>query len=425
MKIKEESLIKIYIIIILYSNGFRLFVGRWGSIICDIFTIIFFVYCVCSSHGKLIIRIPRNIKTLTIFIFIIEFISVLEIFNPNIKNTLYAIIEYRKSYFPLVTLLVGYWLIEKSGLNLSKLISYVSISSIPIILYGIKQFFRWGSLDNRLIDMADSGYSTLQYAGHMRSVSIFSGPFHYGLFCVIIFNLFLYLFSVSKKKYYLICAFLSAFGCYCSVTRTNIVCFTASLVIWYFIYFFAEKKKNSLWIKLFGLFLIGFLILLIILNTFNVFTGNSLLYQMINSLLNIDNDTRFMYRVTSWLESIRNIAASPIWGWGIGSAGDTLVSHHISNIYVTSHSMYLKLMMETGIVVGIIYVITFIYNLYRAKQIKEYHNKALIYSLTASFLINGFVGSTVSAFPCLSIYWILIAALLLYSDTENHISYQR
>ena len=58
---------------------------------------------------------------------------------------------------------------------------------MPIVLYGIKQFLFWGKIDDIFAGMNDADFWTLHYGGHVRSISIFSGPFHYGMFCVLIF----------------------------------------------------------------------------------------------------------------------------------------------------------------------------------------------------------------------------------------------
>jgi O-antigen ligase len=112
------------------------------------------------------------------------------------------------------------------------------------------------------------------------------------------------------------------------------------------------------------------------------------------------------------------IMNSPIIGWGMGSAGDTLSLYKISNVYTTTHSMYYKIWMETGIVGFAFYLGIFIFVILQLNRIQNYRNKSLGFGVLAIILLNGIVGSTISTFPCLTLFWIIV--MLLISGEENN-----
>ena len=138
---------------------------------------------------------------------------------------------------------------------------------------------------------------------------------------------------------------------------------------------------------------------LAIIGVIPILSGDNMLGRMLGSILNSTSDTRFTQRFITWKDAITYIVANPIWGWGMGSAGDTLSKYNISNVYVTSHSMYLKVIMETGIIGGLLYIILPVWTLFATRRKLDYRLRGLSYSIIACVLINGMVGSTISTFP--------------------------
>ena len=420
---KNEKILRVYIFIVLYSSLLKLVLGRWGTIVSDIATVCVLIMSL-KNHGKYGIRLNKTIRNIFILVVIVQLLSIAEIFNPNIQNTLYSVIEYRKSYFQVLSLLAAYWIYKKSNDDMLGTFQYIGNISAPIIFYGIKQYFLWGDIDSKLVDMTDANFYTMYYGGHMRSVSIFSGPFHYGMFCAFMFAIYVFLFSEcrikSHRRLYLVLAIFSVAGSVCSITRTSLVCIIICLGIWFLLYL--QKKKNTSAVVVKFLTAITLIMIATVIVTGVVglpFANNdSSLGRMLSSLGNLGEDNRFMSRTSTWTEGIQYVIKSPIFGYGMGAAADTMSSYNISNIYLTSHSMYIKMFMEIGVIGGIIYLSIFL--LCAKKIIKKKRNsnavRVLYISMLSTVLLNGLVGSTIPSFPSMTIYWIITGILLAQSD---------
>lgn len=424
MHIKSEKILRIYIFVVLYSSILKLILGRWGTIVSDVATICVLLLCL-EQHGKYGIRLNKTIRCIFCLVVMVQILSIVEIFHPNIQNTLYSIIEYRKSYFQVLALLAAYWMYRKGSRDAIGIFKYIGNISIPIVLYGIKQYFFWGNIDSKLVDMTDANFYTMHYGGHMRSVSIFSGPFHYGMFCAFLFALYVFLFSECKRKrsrrLYFCMAVLTVVGSVCSITRTSLVCIIICLAIWFLIYLQKKKNAKAMLVKVLTVTTLILMAIVIVTGVIGVPFGNSdsSLGRMLLSLSNIGEDNRFMSRTSTWTAGIQYVLKSPVLGYGMGSAADTMSSYNISKVYLTSHSMYIKMFIEIGVIGGIMYLGIFFLC---AKKIlthckKSNTIKVLYLSLLSTVLLNGIVGSTIPSFPSMTLYWI-ITGILLNEDTS-------
>lgn len=411
MKNQNTILLKLYIFIVLYSSLLRVLIGRWGTLISDIATILLLIYC-CYNQGHLVIRYNRRFNAIACLILMVEVISIFEIFNPNITNTLYSLIEYRKSYFQLIAVIVSYLLFKKSQISVDEVLRYIGNASLPLIIYGIKQYFFWGTIDNKLLDITDSGFYTLRYAGHIRAMSIFSGPFHFGMFCIILFTVFLYLWQKKRGNYYAIYMAASILGCYCSITRTNFVCLIAVILLWYLFYLHYEKTSHAAFKKMLSSLLLFCMLIVLIFSSTNISTNNEVLNKYLSSLINFTSDSRFTGRYHTWSEGLSLVKEYPLTGLGVGAAADTMSKYGVSDIYITTHNMYLKLFIEIGILGGLLYLAIFAITIFQLRKSKDYKIRALYTGLSLCILLNGIVGSIVSAFPDLTLFWIIAGILV-------------
>lgn len=418
MKSKKSTLLRVYIFITVYCSILKPIFGRWATMISDIALLLIIAYYIITLSS---IKIYKKHFILISFIIVIQVIGIISIFHPNINNKLYSLIEYRKSYFQMVAIIGTYLCVYKEKTNPVPWIDFIGTISAPAILYGIKQHFAWNNIDEFFLKNNDADYWTLRYNNQVRSLSFFSGPFHYGLFCVLMFAVYWFLFVSSKTKKnkikYLIFAIMSVFGCYCSYTRTNIICAVVVFAIWYFEFFLYEHERFSGIKKAMLSIALIVVIVTFVSGMFFSILSDDMFYKLVFSITHISTDRRFIGRYTTWNRSREYILRSPLFGWGMGSAGDTLGVHNISEIYITTHNVFYKLWMEIGIIGLILYVaVIIIITMYNRKQ-SDYRLISLSYGLSASILLNGFVGSTISTFPCMTIYWVIMTILLM-SKTE-------
>lgn len=415
---KDEGPLRIYLFVLLYCSVLKLFLGRWCTLVSDIFLIVLMFYYIAKKK-RLIIE--KRFLFPLIAVIIIQIIAILEVFHPNISNKLYSLIEYRKSYFQLLSIVMCSIILCGIRVNLLKWLEYIGNISVPIILYGIKQHFSWNELDTFFLNSNDADYYTLRYNGEIRSVSIFSGPFHYGLFCTLMFALYFYLTVVStnnrKRIISRVFCLISVAGCYCSYTRTNLIGIVSVLAVWCVLYYVYEKKASSRVNKILLNCIIAISGGMIVSGTLFSILPNNTLNKMIYSVTHFFSDSRFTGRYVTWGMSKSYIMDSPIIGWGMGSAGDTLSLYKISNVYTTTHSMYYKIWMETGILGFALYLGIFLFVGLQLNKIQNYRNKSFGFGVLAIILLNGIVGSTISTFPCITLFWIII--MLLICDEEN------
>ena len=190
-KIGSDTILKAYIIIVLYSSVLKLILGRWGTLVADVATITAALYCI-YSNGNFKITYSKKVRVIFIAILFVQIIAIFEMANSNINNHLYSLIEYRKSYFQMLSLIVSYWLIRKAKVTISDLLRFIGIVSIPIILYGVKQYFFWSGIDNLLLDMNDADFQRLGTQDILDRYLFFLDRFTMGffVFCYILFMFF-------------------------------------------------------------------------------------------------------------------------------------------------------------------------------------------------------------------------------------------
>lgn len=405
-KNKNTRILKVYIFILLYSSLLRLLFGKWSTIVADVFLTLLLLNVV-FKRGNLFV-IGNKFKIIAMAILLMFIIALLEIFNINITNIVYSLVELRKSYLQILAIFIGYFYIEHSKNEFNSVISFIEFCSIPIILYGIKQYYYFSSLDAKIYSLTDADFYTYYYDGHMRSISIFSGPFHYGMFCSLILVISIYLFLIDKKKIHLIASTLCLFGCYSSITRTNLISSISVLILAILVFITTNNTRKSMYKKVFFMFfgIALFVFWNVIGSEINLKT--EMLSTMLNSLNNVTGDSRFMGRMDTWINGIELVANNPIIGNGVGAAGDTLGQFNIAVNATTSHNMILKVFIETGFLGGVILI--YIMGKFAGMIFKsnEYEKKFLFSGLSFCVYINGMVGSTISAFPVMTIFWLVM-----------------
>lgn len=395
----------------LYSNVLKLWFGSWATLVYDIML-------VCALFFLLNYRWnPKHIPALsTVFIsaLLLIILGAFEMLNPNILNHLYSLIEFRKTLFQLLAIFVVYAYCSDSGDGKTnqKFIRFVVLASLPLIVYGIKQFFLFDSLDARLYSMMDSAADTNRYGSTTRAISFFSGPFHYGMFCVLNMALSLFLArKTSDKRYYAI-AIVCLVGVFCSYTRTNMAC--ALITIAVFLAISSPRTGESGRASRVRILLscLGFALAIAVFvsSPGYINLGNDQLNSLIKGLLNAGQDTRLLNRFETWDQAFELIAMHPISGNGVGAAGDTLSAHSVALNWVTPHNAFIKVMVELGIVGVAIFVIfavsSFVLCFRLAK--KDADMLSLLLSVAVIVLLNMMLGSTLGTFPVMSLVYMLI-----------------
>lgn len=388
----------IIFIAVMYINLIKIFTEfRYTPIIFDAAIFLFLstilIYLI-TSHG----RIGYDIAELLVLLFLGT--SVIQIFNPNVPSLIAGFEGFRKTSYHMLMILLGIYAV-RSVADIDKILRALCWASVPVLLYGIKQHFFFSSFDERIITLNYAGTDTYHILGDMRAMSIFSGPFHFGMFSGVILMLSFFLFYQTNSKKYLILISLSVLSIFLSITRTNII--AALIALLFATTFYANKKQ----------FRLIFTLLL-----FAIFTGAILLMIFSPLFHKLEADQRLLARFTSWNISWRSFLQNPIIGYGMGSSGDTLLQLYNYKTHITAHNLFLKILHETGLIGLLVYFAIFVayfktaYQLLREPRFKRLRSYTVcLISVALILLVNAMFGSTVEAYPVNVYIWFFIGAL--------------
>jgi len=409
--VKDISTCLIIFVLLLasYINILKPLTGiKIWPIIVDIF-----LFLMISTYLLVIKIILKNqsyytFKKIEIIVFLFLIISLLQIFNINVPELRAGLEGFRKTAYQMLGVLLGIYFIYDEE-QIEKIIKYTYLLLIPLLLYGIKQFFYFSSFDYKIIDLNLASQYTMNIFGRHRAISIFSGPFHFGMFSCLMSLMSLHFFLRKGKIIYLIFFYISIFGVFFSGTRVNAIALIITIIFYFWI---SKPRKQIITRKLLVILTIAFVTVIIILFNF------SFVVSIFNSILNVTDDTRFLNRFSGYKKIFEAFLKKPIIGYGMGSAGDTLERNYNWEFYVTSHNMFLKILIETGLFGIIIYIIFFFMWFKRAYNLLKYKNNwirnfsALVVSIVVVLIINGLTSSAVEAYPINLYIWFFMGMLI-------------
>jgi O-antigen ligase len=409
---KSKSL-NILVFLLIYSNILRLF-SSYATLICDFVVVAVLFVNVAIQKKKLSTNSNKIFVGSAIFLI---FMSFLQIFNLNINSCLYGLIEFRKSYFQLMWLFVGLFCFAGKDIDLRHNIKFIVLISIPVVLYGIKQYFFLDSFDLLFYQLQSADKYTYIYNNHYRAISIFAGPFHFGMFCVFCYAMCLYLLmnNRNKKECFLniILLSISLFGCYVSQTRTNMFCCIVIGVI-----YLLKLFHNG---TFFVVLLLILLLVPIVLFTKDGggFANKSEILDFVESIFNFSTDGRFLGRVTTWEIGIDLIKNNWLFGYGTGSAADTMGNYGVAKIYNTSHNMFLKVFFELGIFGFLLFIAFWVSLFLLISKMKEKCLRWLLFAFGIAIMISALGGSTIVMFPILSMFYLIVGIAIGQNSDKN------
>lgn len=399
------------VLIALYSNVLKIWIGSWATLVSDVALVISLASLISYRWNP---EHSGSLALIFVCALLLILLSAFELLNENITNHLYSLIEFRKTFFQLFMLFTAYAYFDpRRGPNEDvRLIKLIVFASVPLILYGIKQFFVFDSFDAKLYSLMDSASDTNRYGNTIRAISFFSGPFHYGMFSALIFTLCLYLGRKTAESKFYLAAFVCIVGVFCSYTRTNMACCLIVMVIFLLLSgseegSFARVSGVRATLACLGLTVAG---LLFFSSPGYVDLGNNQLNSLINSMLNASEDTRLTNRFLTWDQAITLIELHPLAGNGIGSAGDTLSAHSVAVNWVTPHNAFLKVTVEMGLCGTLLFALFLVAVLVLClkSSVRNPASLPLVISVAAIVLINMTLGSTLGTFPVMTLIYLLI-----------------
>ncbi len=385
-----------------------IFETRYAPLVVDsivAFLIVRIIANKSTSRGNSITPSPGIEFSLLLFFVI----CLIQIFNPNVPALQAGLEGFRKTTYQMLAVFIGIYYV-KNNLEIEKICKYICYASVPVLVYGIKQFFFFSSFDQKIVEANFAEFYTYSILGKTRAISIFSGPFHFGMFACITALIALYFYVKEKRLLYLALCIISVMGVFFSLTRTNIVALAVSGL--FFLWFVKpEKRRDLMKVNIvFVLLLAGFI--LISSQKFSVVT------DVVKTFGHLREDQRFLNRFEGYREIQKAFVENPVIGYGMGSAGDTLGRLYDWKVHITSHNLPLKILMETGLIGLGVYIFFFLawfkkaVDLFKGKSGHIKNLSVLITSIVLVVLVNGVVGSAVEAYPVNLYVWFFMGALV-------------
>jgi O-antigen ligase len=255
-------------------------------------------------------------------------------FNPNVPDVATGLLGFRKTAFCVAGIIAG-CAIPKRMIGSVEL----AVARILILAVGISiiAFLFIPSLE-ALVNRSADEYTAL-IGGQKRLQGIFAGPFHAALGSMVLMGWGIVRFNVHRMTAVVALA-VGTLALYLTLVRSayaGVAIMVIALVVIApsFGKFF---KRFSL-----GILAAGILGALVI-------TQMPSLANTALSIFGFESDGRFLNRLPEYAKGIAMFEESPLFGMGAGSAGDTLGPAFAAGYHVTPHNMFLKVLVEGGLV---------------------------------------------------------------------------
>lgn len=319
------------------------------------------------------------------------------VLHPNIPSVSVGLQGWVKSCLIVVGVLLGAVWIKSTELARKFLLICLNVAClISIVIHVAFPAFE--------TSVARTAYAaTGMFGGQLRMQGIFAGPFHVALAGSFLFLYGLLSMGESRSRWLTyISMVVGVVALQMSLVRTGYVVILGGILVGLMI--------TPIRRRLLGVFRpagIGLILAVLVVEiVFHPIQNSIVESEVFGSIFGISSDTRFAGRVVTWGDSWEMILASPLFGYGSGSAGDTLGVFFADGGHVTSHNVLLKYLIEGGLV-GFSLAAWFVVSLVRA--IRKAGPVGPDVLAAATCLIGfGFVGSTVESIPVSVILGILL-----------------
>lgn len=268
------------------------------------------------------------IWTAVIFVF-----WALLILHPNVPSLAVGLMGYRKTVFLLAGLVAGAAVCRAllPAVELTAMKAIASSVAVSIFIHLVLPSVE-GSISR------DAGEYTGLLNDQPRLQGVFAGPFHAAAACLVLVAWGLIRIR-SHRTWAVICLLLGTVGMYLTLVRTAYV--VLALVV-------ASIILSSTSIRAAAKRTVGAAVVVIVAVTV-VSAFDPAALRVVDSIAGFSTDSRFLGRIPGYLEGVHLFAHSPLFGWGSGSAGDTLGNQFSGRSHITAHNIILKVAVEGGV----------------------------------------------------------------------------
>ncbi len=377
----------------------------------------------CVLHlGEGLLRGKLRMGAADLLLLFLWGLALLQMFNPNVPSMQAGIEGFRKFIFMSIAFYISRHLFHMPDFR--QFSKGMILFSIPVTLYGIKQFLVMWPIDYRMIELSTSSPITFLMGGWIRPFSTMSGPFQLGLYLVVMLPLLLVLLTRAKPRPWLRISLFLLLGLQIALlimtrTKGNWGGFLVGVIV---LVLLQSHNPLRAALRLAGLTVIGGMVLGLLLT---VASGGTLavLNDAITAVTNPLEAPTFVFRMQLWTEEIiPALREQWLLGYGTSSAGEGLQNLYegTASQFFYSHNLYIKVLLEMGLI-GFLAFLTLVGTslwgglryLRRAHSIQPQVAMLLQWSMavTVAFLIGGIVIPTLDAYPANYYFWLLLGVL--------------
>jgi len=321
---------------------------------------------------------------------VIAFWAVL-IFHANVPTLETGLLGLRKTVFCVVGLVLGAAVARRHlpafERTLVKILALGVGTSIALFLFA-------PALESSLVTR-DADVYTGMLSGVARLQGIFAGPFHAATAGLILIVWGIARFRVQRNLA-LVCIGVGAIAVYLSLVRTAYVALAVAVAFM----ILASPTAGKAIRRIVGVALAAIAGGVVITAT------NSEAFAIVETIFEFGTDARFAGRFPGYAEGLTLITQSPIFGWGAGSAGDTLGPAFIHGEHVTSHNVLLKIGVEGGLLGLALWFGLITSAVRRLPRLSPYTPAAV--GMLGILLGMGLTGSSLEALPVTFVAFVLV-----------------
>lgn len=339
--------------------------------------------------------------------------SALWIAHPNVPNMTVGLEGFRKAGFPII----AYVIVRAAALSDVGLIArIVAIGSTAAFLWGIRQFFFPLPLDFAIVSSSGISSDTFMQAGHLRSFSPTSGPFHLGMLAGVSGIAGLILAWRSSRRW-IIPAAIALVALALTLARAIWIGTAIGMAATLLPALDMTRARRLMGrsdprpgrrsvAALVGLVILGLGLVAFVLPAS---MGADRWMGLLRSIIDPLNDRNLQLRFGYWAQFVDAIRANPLVGYGTSAAADGFGSiYAITGArYFYPHSIYFKPFLELGILGFALFVTALAGIAVCAWHGARTHTAsgAIGLGTVVLVLVSGLTGPMLDAYPFNVLFW--------------------
>lgn len=311
------------------------------------------------------------------------------VFHPNVPDVIVGMEGWRKSVLALVGVVLGCAAVVRRSVE-------DLVIGLLVVALGVSLIAHLWLTPIEGYIARDAAVYTGEFGGFERLQGVFAGPFHVAQAAVLVIGWA----GIRFMSRRVLASFAVAVGLAAiafAMVRTAFVALAAVVLCVALVYPMPRRLRIGI---------LSGAAAVVVLAGLLAWTGA--LGPAAASLFTAATDGRLLNRFPGYGEAVTLFGQSPWWGWGAGSAGDTLGPQFeaAGMQHVTSHNILLKIVVESGLV-GLLAWAFVAFALWRTVSWRTGAGRVALVSLVG-LGVFGLVGSSLEALPVTYLLFVIV-----------------